>query len=157
MSDTEYIPVEDVANLLGVKTRQAHRYGEGSSPRIRTKMVGHRKLFHRGDTEALATERQETTPTRAKSPRTELVPIGDILDYIKERDRQLEDLQRQLTEAAAQIGYLRGQLEQRMLPTEAEKLRQEVEALKQERDTLRTQLKPQQKSWWVRWLRRKMS
>ncbi len=38
MADEEYMPVEDVARVLGVKTRQAHRYSEQG--RIRTKHIG---------------------------------------------------------------------------------------------------------------------
>ncbi len=150
MDEATYIPVEDVATILGVKTRQAHRYGDGPNPRIRTKMVNHRKLFHKGDTEALAGERKAAKPHSAQRPKTDLVPVGEMLEYIRERDRQVEELHRQLTEAAAQVGYLRGQLEQRLLPEAAAALHQQVEALKMERDALQAQLKAKRQPWWKR-------
>lgn len=90
----EWIPVEDVAELLDVKTRQAHRYGEGANPRIRMKLVAGRKLFHRGDAEAVAAEKQATKVERPKQPRTELVPVSEMLTYIRERDAQVLELQR---------------------------------------------------------------
>ncbi len=144
--------MEQAALVLGVKTRQAHRYAESEQQRIRTKHIPphNRKLFHRGDVEALAQERR-SAPATVQRPKADLVPVGDMLDYIRERDRQVQELQRQLQEAAAQIGYLRGQLEQRMLPEDAAALRAQIDALQRERDTVQAE---QRRPWWLRALLR---
>ena len=80
MDDEEYMPVEEVARVLGVKPRQAHRYAEGPQPRIRTKRLGlhNRKMFHKGDVEALVTERR--TAPAVQQPKAELVPAGEMLN-----------------------------------------------------------------------------
>ncbi len=111
----------DFADLLGLTPRVCQPYRAQTTGKVESgiKYVRYNfwpglhftKLFHRGDTEALAAERKEATPAHPKSPKTDLVPVGEMLAYIRERDGRLEDMQRQLTEAAATIGYLRGQLE----------------------------------------------
>ena len=100
MQDNEaYISVEEAADLLHVSTRQAHRYGEQEhGGRLRTRKAGRRTLFHKGDVETLANELgvEYKPPER---PKTELVPAGDMLHYLRERDQQLSDVQQQLNRA----------------------------------------------------------
>lgn len=156
MQDNEaYISVEEAADLLRVSTRQAHRYGEQEhGGRLRTRKAGRRTLFHKGDVEALATELGvEYKPT--ERPKADIVPAGEMLHYIRERDQQLSDVQGQLNRAMLEVGRLQGQLEQRLLPEDADVLRQKAVAAEQERDALRHQL--ERMPWWARWLLRSRS
>jgi hypothetical protein len=149
----QYIPVEEAAAILGLSIRQTSRY----AGKVRTKRIGTRVLFHRGDIEQQAEEKrikdqihEEAQPYKPppKQPSTELMPPGDMLDYLRERDQQVERLTQQLTAAAHRVGELEAMLQQRLLPEDAE-------ALRRERDDLRERLRhlePQQKkSWWQRW------
>lgn len=153
MQDTEaYISVEEAADLLRVSTRQAHRYGEQEhGGRLRTRKAGRRTLFHKGDVEALAIELgvEYKPPERSK---TELVPAGDMLQYIRERDQQLSDVQGQLNRAMLEVGRLQGQLEQRLLPEDADTLRHKVAAAEAERDALQQRMERMPR--WARWLLR---
>lgn len=150
MVDEEFIPVEDVAEILQVKIRQAHRYGEGPNARIRTRKAGHRKMFHKGDTLTLAADLGVLNQPRPNRPKTDLVPAGEMLEYIRERDRRLEEMQQQLISAAAEIGRLQAQLEMRLLPEDAAELRRQMSEIELERDQLRRELENQPKPWWKR-------
>ena len=132
----DWITVEDAAERLQVSTRQAHRYGQPPLSRIRTRKAGRRMLFHLGDVEELAAELNvEAKP--APRPKTELVPVGEMLTYIRERDQQLSETQERLNRAMLEVGRLQGQLEQRLLPEDADALRQQLQQAEQERDALR--------------------
>lgn len=138
--DEAHISVEEAADLLRVSTRQAHRYGEQEhGGRLRTRKAGRRTLFHKGDVEALAAELgvEYKPPER---PKTELVPAGEMLHYLRERDQQLNDVQQQLNRAMLQVGRLQGQLEQRLLPEDADLLCQKVAAAEAERDVLKQRM-----------------
>ena len=143
-----YIPVEDGAALLGLKLRKVQRYVEQGQ--IRTKQVGLQTLVHQGDVEALAAERRPAKPTTPTPPQAGLVPVDELLTYMRERDQQLEELQRQLREALAQNGYLRGQLDQRALPTDRDALQKRVAKLER-------QLELAQEPWWKKRLRRTLT
>ncbi len=145
MDEAYSLTVEEVATLLCVSKRQAHRYGAGDQPRIRTQMVDGRKLFHKEDTEALVSERWSMP--HAKPIRAELVPASEMLNYIRERDTQLERVQNQLNQALIEIGRLQGQLDQRLLPEDANRLRERIAELE-------VQLAKQQRPFWKRLLRR---
>ncbi len=139
MGDTDYISVEEAADILGVTTRQARRYQH----KVRSKVVGKRILLHRGDIaeqaglkdEALQV-RDEAQSHRERPPRAELVAPGEFLDYLRERESHTERLQQQLIQAAHRIGELETQLAQRLLPQDAEVLQQQVFVLEQEREDL---------------------
>ena len=151
MTDDEYIPVEEVAAMLGVKIRQAARYGE----RVRTKMVGRRMIYHRGDVQAIADERaaQQAAATRGEpykahvssQPRADIVPASELLNMVS-------DLQNKLLVMSHRVGELEGQLQQRLLPDEAAHLRETLAALEAERDTLRAELERMRRPWWKRLL-----
>ncbi len=146
--DAEYIPVEEVAEILQVTTRQAHRYGEGENARLRTRKAGRRVMFNRTDVEALAADLGVLDRPRAQRPKTDLVPAGEMLDYIRDRDRRLEEYQHQLVQAAAEIGRLQGQMEgQKRLIDEADNIRQMLDEVKAERDQLRVELERRQSLW----------
>ena len=136
MADEPYITVEDASAILRVTTRQVNRYGSGEHPRLRTRRAGKRVLYHREDVEALADEidsAHRLAPPPA--PRTDLVPAGDMLEYIRERDARLEVLQGQLVQAAAENATLRSQLQ----------------AVTEERDRIRGLLESADKRpWWRR-------
>ena len=142
MDEDEYITVEAAAAILGVTTRQANRYGSGNPPRVRIQRAGRRILYHRGDVEALADElgahRRLTPPPPT---RADLIPAGEMLDYLRERDAQLEALQAQLRTAAHRIGELEG----------------ELAAIQAERDAIRQQLTAAPRPWWRFWTRDKPS
>jgi hypothetical protein len=58
MSDDldQYMPVEELAALLGLSPRQASRYGAGDAPKLRTRQLGKRILYHRDDAQRLRQE-----------------------------------------------------------------------------------------------------
>ncbi|PLS77451.1 MAG: hypothetical protein CYG59_23735 [Chloroflexi bacterium] len=150
----EYIGVEEAAVLLGgITTRQAHRIGQ----QARTRQAGKRTLFHRADIEAIAERRGvdreavEHARQYQPQPKTDLVPAGEMLDYIRDRDRRLEELQMQMNAVARENGYLRGQLEQRLLPEDAAALRQRVAELEAAEQALRMELEQARKRWWQFW------
>jgi chromosome segregation ATPase len=158
-STEHWIPVEDAAEILQVTTRQAHRYGEGPNARIRTRKAGRRVMFHQEDVEALAADLGVLSQPRPQRQRADLVPTGEMLDYIRERDRQLLDLQQQLNSAYAEAGRLTGLLEaQRSLLEDADGIRRRLAEIEAERDQLRSDLEAQraeleaeralQQPWW---------
>lgn len=139
MPDEEYLTVEEAADILQVTTRQVHRYGSGPNARIRTRRLGKRVMFHRSDVDTLANDlgvvrsAVERTP---KPPKAELIPINEMMLYLRERDQQLNEVQQQLNQALLRIGHLQGQLEQRLLPEDEQSLRQEIVQLQRERERL---------------------
>jgi multidrug resistance efflux pump len=148
VDDAEYIPVEEVAEILQVTTRQAHRHGEGENARLRKRKAGRRVMFNRTDVEALAADLGVLDRPRAQRPKTDLVPTGEMLDYIRERDRRLEEYQHQLIQAAAEIGRLQGQMEgQKRLAHEADNIKQMLDEVRAERDQLRAELAQRQSLW----------
>jgi excisionase family DNA binding protein len=162
MSDEEQpeynLTVEQVAARLNLSIRSAHRYAE--SKRLRTRRAGRRVLFHAGDVEALARDLDiAASAPPAPQPKQELVPAGQLLDYLKERDRHLAEAQARHEQALLEIGRLRGLLETyKALPEDVEQLRgqldqaqQDLATLQAERDELRQRLEQAQKpSFWKR-------
>ncbi len=118
--------------------RAVNRYGNDG--RLQTRRAGRRVLYLRSDVEALAAE-LGVALRPAPRPRAELVPVGQMLDYLRERDARLDELHRQLLSAAAEIGRLQQTIEhQRLLADQAEQLRARVADLEEERDRLRAEL-----------------
>ncbi len=137
-NDAAYIPVETAAEILRMTARQVNRYG--NEGRLQTRRAGRRVLYLRSDVDALAAE-LGVTLRPAPRPRAELVPVGQMLDYLRERDARLDELQRQLLSAATEIGRLQQTIEhQRLLAVQAEQLRTRVAELEAERDQLRAEL-----------------
>lgn len=136
MTGEPYIPVEEASQLLRVTPRQVNRYGSGDKPKLRTRRAGKRVFYHREDVEALADEldaAHRLAPPPA--PRTDLVPAGEMLEYLRDRDARHDVLQGQLMAAARENGELRAQLE----------------AVTAERDQIRGLLETtQRRPWWKR-------
>lgn len=139
--DTDYIPGQEAADILQVSERTVQRYATGSNRRIRSrKYTGSKKLYYlRSDVEALADElglaRSAETVSR---PKVEMMPAGEMLNYLRERDQELKEAQRALAAAMAEIGQGRAQLEQRrMLETQYQEVSTERDTLRQEISRLR--------------------
>ncbi len=154
MADEEYISVEEVAAIMGLSIRQASRYAS----KVRTERINQRVLFHRGDVmeqarlKGIEQEARERAATYQPKPqKTDLVPAGEMLEYIRERDRQLaevqERLQSQLNQALLEIGRLQGQLQ------ETQQVRQLLADVQAERDELRKAIRRAQ-PFWRRWFGR---
>ncbi len=136
--DAAYIPVEMAAEILRMTARQVNRYG--NEGRLQTRRVGRRVLYLRADVEALAAELGVALRPTPRA-RAQLVPVGQMLDYLRERDARLDALQQQLVAAAAEIGRLQQTIEhQRLLADQAEQLRARVVDLEAEREQLRAEL-----------------
>jgi len=129
--------------MLRLTTRQVNRYGSGERPRLRTRRVGRRILYHEQDVEELAQELNVTLKPKIAKPKTDLVPASEMLEYIRERDRQLGELQSQLNQALLEIGRLQGQLQ------ETQHIRKQLEDVQAERDELREAIQ-QARPWYKR-------
>jgi hypothetical protein len=152
--NTEWLTVEQVASLLGTSTRQAHRYAEGESARIRTRRAGRRILFYRPDVEnlaeALGIARREPPAPPPTRPQVVVQQHAELLAYIR-------DLQEQIQQAAAREGYYKAQLESRLSLPDERSLRTAIEeeraqriALEQQEAAARRELKALQGN--QRWL-----
>ncbi len=147
--DDQWLTADDVAQRLGLTTRQVNRYGMPTATkpaRLRTQRAGRRVLYHHEDVETLAQELQPRLRPRVSRPKTDLVPAGEMLQYIRERDQQLADVQAQLNQALIEIGRLQGQL------SETQRIRGQLEAVQAERDELQETIKRAQ-PWWKRLFR----
>lgn len=146
MANDDYISVEEVAAIMGLSIRQASRY----AAKVRTERVNHRVLFHRGDILEQARlkgieqeARERAASYQPKASKTDLIPAGEMLEYIRERDRQLADVQAQLNQALLEIGRLQGQL------TDHQQIQKQLSDIQAERDQLK-QVIQQARPWWKR-------
>ncbi len=169
-----YIPVEDVADLLGVSQRQATRYAK----KVRTQQDGRRIMYHRADVERLAQERG-VKHDRPLAVQTEVIPPGRLLDIITQQQRELDRLNRDNGRLQQQVETAEQQQRQLQLDTdetrrqlaefeerakaaeatavEAERLRQELVAELETAATMRDALADEvaqllRRSWWRRLL-----
>jgi hypothetical protein len=111
--DAEYLAVEQVAQLLAVSTRHAHRACQKAG--VRSSKAGKRTVYHRLDVERLAValgaeyRTVETSPApavaaeRAAAPNTE--PSTALVPY-DALQLQLADVQRELAELKAMVATL---------------------------------------------------
>src|ERR687893_1098488 len=117
-NNAAYIPVETAAELLRMTARAVNRYG--NEGRLQTRRAGRRVLYLRSDVEALGAE-LGVALRPAPRPRAELVPVGQMLGYLRKRDARLDELHRQLLAAATEIGKLQQMIEhQRLLADQVE-------------------------------------
>jgi uncharacterized protein YdcH (DUF465 family) len=139
----QYIPVEEAAEILKMSPRMVNKYGNDG--RIVVRKAGRRVLYLRTDVEALAEELAVDLRPPPKEPRTDLVPAGEMLEYIRDRDRRNEELQNQIVAAAAEISRLRTELEHRdKLLEDREGLQQRIAEIEQDRNELMQQLVTEQ-------------
>lgn len=148
----EWIEADRAADRLNRTERQIYRYGVDR--RIRTRKFGRRTQYHAQDVERLAGELGvDRGPRPPKQPRQEIVPPSAMLDYLRERDNQLEQAQREIQRLIYELGQRDQELSNRLLPEDADKIRRERDEYKeqieayeqlideviQERDTLQNQ------------------
>ena len=158
---TVYIPVEDVADLLGVSQRQATRYAK----KVRTQQDGRRILYHRGDVERIAQERG-TKHERPLAVHTEVLPPGRLLDILTQQQHEIARLSHdngQLTERL-QMQQQRADLveqAQRQLTLDTDETRRQLaeaearaKVAEAEAERLRLELEQARRSWWRRLLSR---
>ncbi len=120
MVEDEWITVEEAATILRLSVRQTHR------AEVEKKTIGRRAMFLRADVERLAAETEAHLRPAPLAPRAEIMPAGEMLDYLRERDQDVRDAQtraetahQHLAQAMLEIGRLQNQLEGRLLPDEA--------------------------------------
>lgn len=140
----EYITVEDAADILQVGIRMVNRYGNGPNARLRTRRAGRRILYNKADVRQLAADLGVLDQARPQRPKTELVPVGDVLDHMAQ-------MQQQLNQAMLEVGRLQGMLEQqKLLTADADELRQRLAAAEGARNALQEELERRSRPWWKR-------
>jgi chromosome segregation ATPase len=152
-----YIPVEDVADLLGVSQRQATRYAK----KVRTQQDGRRILFHRGDVKRLAQER-DVKHDRPLAVHTEVIPPGRLLELITQQQHEITRISRDNGELAERLRTQVQRAEvadhdrQKLLEDKDETSRQmsqaqaRADAAEAEVERLRATLERLRRSWWRR-------
>ncbi len=81
----------------------------GHEGKLQTRKAGKRLLYRRADVQALAEELAvDVKLPPAPPPPMDLVPAGEMLQHIKERDARIDELHTQLVAAAVEIGDLAG-------------------------------------------------
>ncbi len=158
MADEEWITVEEAARILHLSPRQTHR------AEVQKKLIGRRAMFLRADVERLAADSEAHLRPAPLAPRAEIMPQGEMLDYLRERDQDVRDAQgraeaaqQHLAQAMLEIGRLQNQLEGRLLPDQAAalqtreaQLEAQVAQLQAELDRLSHANQP--RPWWRRLL-----
>lgn len=138
MSDDEWIPAAAAAQMLGKTDRQLRRYK--AAGRVRSRVRAGRVEYARADLDKLRAELPRDE--RPRAPAQEIVPAGQLLDLIREQQEALQ-------QAAAQLGYLRAQLEQRPALEDTQALQRELDAAKQRIAELEEQLRQKRRG--IRW------
>jgi chromosome segregation ATPase len=143
-SKDEYIRVEQVATMLGVTARYAHKACHKAN--VQQRQAGKRVLYHAGDVEKLAEAigaAYRTPEPPAPEPEPEAQPIipttNDVLAAT------LHDQGEKLERAYHRIGYLEREIEQqqRLLPDDADEIRTRAavaDHLQAENERLRAEL-----------------
>jgi excisionase family DNA binding protein len=110
MSTEEWITAQEAAPILRVGVRQVHRYAEQGQ--LVTRRAGRRVLFDRTSIDALAqTLAVDVKPETAQTARQDIVQPSELLNYLRERDQQLENARRDLAQAMLEIGRLQARLQ----------------------------------------------
>lgn len=133
-----WIRGEDAAGMLGISARSIQRYaGEGPGKiRIRKYSGSKRFFYYLPDVEALAEQfgAARRPPEAPAAPKPELVPAGELLGYLRQRDDELRATQAQLQAAALELGQLRAEVTRRQLVDE------QLQTVSAERDEVRRQI-----------------
>jgi chromosome segregation ATPase len=111
----DYISEAEAASILHRSERQVRRYAR--TEKVMSEEIAGVRMYLRRDVEALAAELRERDRTRPA--RSELVPMGDVLEHLARKDDEIRDLNERLQRAMLEIGRLQGQNEaqQRLLTT----------------------------------------
>ena len=142
-NEPEYITVEEAALRLKVTPRMVNRYGNMDPPRIRNRKAGRRTLYHPGDVAQLAEDLDVASkPLPAAPAQMTVFEPSEVLEYLREKDQQLAEVQQQLNKALIEVGHSRALVER-------------YHQVEQERDDLRRQLEAARLPLWKRLLRRK--
>jgi DNA repair exonuclease SbcCD ATPase subunit len=131
MSDDEWMPAAQAAEYLGKTDRQLRRYK--SAGRVRSRVRSGRVEYHRNDLDKLRAELPEDARPRAAESTQQIIPAGELLQFIREQQDQLQ-------QAAARIGYLQAQLESRPALEDLKAEQQELEEAHQRIAGLEAQL-----------------
>lgn len=102
--DSNWISAREAQQRLGRGERQLRNYA--NKGRLRSRMHGRRLEYYEPDVAELAGTLPEDD--RPRVVEQSVMPAGEMLNHIRE-------LERQLGEALAQVGYLRGQLDTQQL------------------------------------------
>jgi hypothetical protein len=141
--EPEYITVEVAAQRLKVTPRMVNRYGNMQPPRLRSRKAGRRTLYHPDDVEQLAVDLDVANkPAPVPPAQMTVFEPGEIFEYLREKDRQLAEVQQQLNQALIDVGRANVLLEQ-------------YRQVERERDELRRQLEMTHWPWWKRVLGRR--
>lgn len=141
-----WISVTEAAAILRMTPRQVNRYGNVG--RLHTRRAGRRILYLASDVAALANElRVDIRP----EPTTSLaVPLRELLEHLRTRDRQLEDAQQRVEDALARIERQTNQQRQLRDPAqERDELRELLQEVLAERDEIRRQQRQMRSIPWV--------
>lgn len=136
--DEKWLSVESAAHRLNLSRRQMYRYAS----RVRTQKIGQRILFHAEDLDEIARELgifNRAVPPRP--PKAEVMPVGEMLDYLRQRDSELEQVQVRLEQALIELGSARQDAQRRQfVDQELSSVRQELSTVQEERDQLRIEI-----------------
>ena len=154
MNEEHWLTVEEAANRLKLTTRATHRYGE--QKRVKTKRAGRRILFYGPDIDQLAEELGAANKPKPapKQPKTEMVPAGELLGYLREKDQQLAEQQQQISALLIRLAEKETELGQRLLPADEQQLKRDLATVTAERNTIKNELEDLKKSIrpiWVKW------
>jgi hypothetical protein len=108
-----YISEAEAASILHRSDRQVRRYAR--TGKVMSEDVGGVRMYLRADVEALATDLRDKDRTRPA--RSELVPMGDVLEHLARKDDEIRELNDKLQRAMHEIGRLqaKNEAQQRLL------------------------------------------
>jgi len=116
--ENQWLRGEDAAARLGISERSIQRYaGEGPGKiRVRKYQGSNRNWYYLSDVERLAEEMGVARPPAVpRPPKQEMLPAGELLGFLRQRDEQLAEAQRALQAAALELGQARAEIARRQI------------------------------------------
>ena len=113
--DNNWISAREAQKRLGRGERQLRNYAQQG--RLRSRLHGRRLEYYEPDVIRIAGELPEDD--RDRVPEQQIIPAGEMLSHIR-------DLERQLSEAMVQVGYLRAALDERTLQRDEARVAQRL-------------------------------
>ncbi len=155
----DYISEAEAAAILHRSDRQVRRYAR--TDKVMSEEIGGVRMYLRRDVEALASELRERDRTRPT--KSELVPMGDVLEHMARKDDEIRDLNERLQRAMLEIGRLQGQNEaqqnlltagdnDRTRPNTTGHDQKQLTALEAERDRYKAEVDQLRKRTFLQWL-----